>query len=506
MAGGTGVTEPAGTKAASREQIEAELLDRARFAYSLQQQGDFTGAETIYREILLVDPDHFHATHLLGVIGAQTGHFAAAAELIARAIAIDPDDAAAHSNLGNVLWELDRFDDALACQERAIALDPNYAAAHSNRSNVLKMSCEQALALVPDYADAWANRGALLQELGRFDDAIASYDRAIALNPHFLDPRLNKAQLALLRGDFEQGWRDYELRRFKPGPIDLPSFEGPQWTGAEDLNGRTILLHFEQGLGDMIQFCRYIRKLNERGARVLFAPWPQLVGLMRSLDASCEIVDLGEGSPAFDFHCPLMSLSLAFGTVLATIPRAPAYLAAEPARAARWADRIGADGFRIGICWQGRSGKVDLGRSFPLAQLAGIARLPDVRLISLHKGSGEGQLGELPAGMAVEQLGEDFDVGPQAFLDTAAVIDRCDLVISSDTSIAHLAGALGKTCWIALKHVPDWRWLMDRRDSPWYPSVTLFRQPMPGDWPGVFTAMEGELRSLLATGTPRSGR
>jgi len=507
MAGGTGVTDPSPTRAASCEQTEAELLDRARFAYSLQQQGNLIEAEQIYREILAVAPDHFHATHLLGVIAAQTGHFGPAEELISRAIAINPNEAAAHSNLGNVLWEFERLDEAIASQDRAIALDTSYAPAHSNRANALKalgrfeealIGCDQAIALVPDYADAWSNRGALLQELGRFDEAMASYDRAIALNPQFLDPRLNKAQLTLLQGDFEQGWPDYELRRFNPGPIELPTIDGPQWSGSEDLRGRRILIHYEQGLGDTIQFVRYIRKLNEGGAHVLFAPWPQLVGLMASLDADFEIVELTNGSPAFDFHCALMSLPLAFGTTLATIPSAPAYLHAEPERARHWADKIGANGFKIGICWQGRSGKVDLGRSFPLAALAGIAELPGVRLISLHKGSGETQLAGLPDGMSVKVLGDEFDAGPQAFLDTAAVIDSCDLVISSDTSIAHLAGALGKPCWIALKYVPDWRWMMDRPDSPWYPTVRLFRQSIPADWSAVFAAMESELRTRLA--------
>lgn len=508
MAGESGVNAPERPGRKSREQIEAELLDRARFAYSLQQQGNLAEAERIYREILAVDENHYHATHLLGVVAAQVRAFEPAAELISRAVSINPHDAVAHSNLGNVLMELERYADALASHGRAIELDPNYASAYSNQANVLReigrfdealAACDRAIALQPAYAEAWSNRAGALTELARFDEAIASYDRAISLNPHFLDARLNRAQLKLALGDLEQGWPDYELRLIKPGATAMASFDHPPWRGDADLRGRSILIHAEQGLGDLIQFSRYIRKLNERGARVFFAPWTRILRLMRSLDADCELVDVNDGLPQTDFHCPLLSLPLAFGTTLETIPGECPYLRAEPDRVAHWASRIGDAGFRIGICWQGKSGKVDLDRSFPLAALAGVARLPGVRLISLHQGDGERQLATLPTDMRIEVLGDQFDAGEDGFLDAAAVIAHCDLVISSDTSIAHLAGALGKPCWIALKRVPEWRWMLDRRDSPWYPMARLFRQSAPGNWSGVFDEMEAELRMLLAT-------
>jgi Flp pilus assembly protein TadD len=507
MAGGSDVTDSHVTRTTPPEQIEAELLDRARQAFALQQQGDFGEAERIYREILAVDENHFNATQLLGVIAAQVRDFEAAAELMARAIGINPNDAVAHSNLGNVLLELERYEDALASQRNAIALDPNYPPAYSNQANALRelgrfeearASCDEAIALDPNFADAWSNRGGALLELLLCDEALASYDQAISLNGGLLDARLNRANLYLAMGEFERGWREYELRMFKPSPVPLPSFEQPPWLGEEDLRERSILVHYEQGMGDIIQFCRYVPQLCERGARVMFAPWPKLIALMRSLDGAFELVDLDAGIPEFDYHCPLLSLPLAFGTSAATIPSQESYLSAEPERVAHWASKIGTQGFRIGICWQGRTGKVDLGRSFPIGALSAISRVPGIRLISLHKGDGEAQLADLPDGMAVETLGDAFDAGPDAFLDSAAAIDSCDLVISSDTSIAHLACALGRPCWIALKHLADWRWMLDRRDSPWYPTARLFRQPSAGDWSSVFGEMEAELRSLLA--------
>jgi tetratricopeptide (TPR) repeat protein len=265
MAGGPGVTAPDVAGSASREQIEAELLKRARHGYSLQQQGNLAEAEKIYREVLAVDESHFHATHLLGVVAAQVRAFEPAAELISRAISINPNDAVAHSNLGNVLMELQRYDEALASHRRAIALDPNYPFAYSNQANVLRelgrfdealASCDQAIALQPDYAEAWSNRAGALTELRRFDEAIASYDRATALNPGLLNARLNKANLNLALGDLEGGWPDYELRMFKPDALTLASFDQPPWLGEADLRGRSILVHAEQGLGDTIQFCR----------------------------------------------------------------------------------------------------------------------------------------------------------------------------------------------------------------------------------------------------------
>ena len=219
---------------------------------------------------------------------------------------------------------------------------------------------------------------------------------------------------------------------------------------------------------------------------------------MRGLDGECELVDENDPSLEFDYHVPLLSLPLAFKTDLSTIPAKASYISVDANRIDNWRERLGVHGFKIGICWQGSKNKIDLGRSFPLSQFLTLSKIPGVRLISLHKGEGEAQLADLPTDMTVESLGADFDAGADAFLDTAAVMKCCDLVITSDTSIAHLAGALGARTWVPLQFVPDWRWFLDRDDSPWYPTMRLFRQQSRGDWCGVFARMAESLAAELS--------
>jgi hypothetical protein len=241
------------------------------------------------------------------------------------------------------------------------------------------------------------------------------------------------------------------------------------------------------------------------GARVLFAPQAALRKLASRLAPACEIVDVADVSLQFDYHCQLLSLPLALKTDLHTIPKAVPYLSAEPDLVTKWKARIGEAGFKIGICWQGSSAKIDAGRSFPLRQFEVLSQIPGVRLISLHRGDGEAQLAEAPVGMVVETPGEDFDSGPDAFLDAAAVMACCDLVITSDTAIAHLAGALGVKTWVALKRIPDWRWMLERDDSPWYPTMRLFRQNAEDDWQGVFAAIKLALLEAFGHGDARQG-
>jgi hypothetical protein len=248
-------------------------------------------------------------------------------------------------------------------------------------------------------------------------------------------------------------------------------------------------------LGDTIQFCRYLPLLVKAGAKVLFAPHEKLRRLVSTVSDDIEIVDVDDRDLDFDYHVPLMSLPLAFRTTLESVPSDCPYLFAQPDRVTHWRDRLGSEGFKIGICWQGSRNKIDFGRSFPLSLFEGLSKIEGVRLVSLHRGDGEAQLADLPDGMVVETLGEDFDAGAEAFLDTAAVMHCCDLVITSDTAVAHLAGALGVRTWVALKYVPDWRWMLDREDSPWYPTMRLFRQGSRGDWPSVFDDMT---KALLA--------
>lgn len=424
-----------------------------------------------------------------------------------RAIALKPGFAEAHSNRGNVLKELKRFEEALASHDKAISLKPDYAEAHSNRSNVLKelmrldealVSNDRAISLKPDHAEAHYNRGNVLKHLKRLDEALVSYDRAISLMPGYAEAHLNRGILFLLVGNFEKGFADYEYRKLKPKPVGARKFAQPLWLGGEALEGKTILIHHEQGLGDSIQFVRYIHLVSRLATRVLFEPPNQLMTLFKDAFQCDFIASNADNLPDFDFHCPLLSLPLALKTSQASIPAIVPYISPDANRVKKWQNKIGIEGFKIGICWQGSKAKIDAGRSFPLAHFESISKLAGIRLISIHKGEGEDQLKSLPDCMRVETLGDEFDSGDQAFLDTAAVMKICDLVITSDTAIAHLAGALALPTWVALKYVPDWRWLLDRHDSIWYPTMKLFRQKALNDWNGVFVEMESALKRHLS--------
>jgi hypothetical protein len=285
--------------------------------------------------------------------------------------------------------------------------------------------------------------------------------------------------------EIEEGWRLYEWRK-KLTLLSDGDDPKPVWDGVESLSGKTILVVWEQGFGDTIQFCRFVSFLCAKAEKVLFAPHKRLMGLMKGFHENVAIVDRDDPALRFDFQISLLSLPRIFMGSLADVAGQRPYLFAQPDRLHQWREALGKSGFRIGVCWQGSAGDIDVGRSFPLSQFQPLCELPNVRLISLHKGDGETQLQGLPQGMEVETLGELFDDGPDAFLDTAAVMMSCDLIITSDTAVAHLAGALGVRTWVALKYVPDWRWFRDREDSPWYPSMRLFRQDAVGDWDGVF--------------------
>jgi hypothetical protein len=408
-----------------------------------------------------------------------------------------------------VLDFLQRFVGGMGRYEMARALDPENVDAWSNRAAALLYLCrptealasyDEAIRVGPNDLRSWANRGNALLALARFDDALASYEEAIALyrNEDPAEAMFNRSIVRLLLGDLKRGFDDYEWRRHAKDSVGSRTFDKPLWLGAQALSGKTILVLDEQGLGDTIQFCRYLPLLEQRGANLLFSPKPPLVPLMRSLKADVELVDDEDKSLSFDIYTALMSLPHAFATELDTVPDAIPYLAAEPERVERWAGKIGRGKLTIGICWQGSVRRFDKGRSFSVTEFRAISRIPGVHLISLHKGVGETELDKVPADLALEVLGEEFDVSGEAFLDTAAVMECCDLIISSDTAVAHLAGALGRPTWVALRHVPDWRWLLDRPDSPWYPTMRLFRQTEDGNWSTVFEEMEAELKQMLA--------
>jgi hypothetical protein len=379
---------------------------------------------------------------------------------------------------------------------------------YSNRGLVLKSvgkineainDFQLAVKINTSYSIAYANLGLMYEIINNPNEALKYYDFAINIEPDYSIVYWNKAITLLRMGNFLEGWELYEKRwAHEEFLINKRSFDQPLWLGQESLEGKTILLYSEQGLGDTLQFSRYVELVSERGAKVILEVPKSMMLILDGLKGVDSFVAKGDELPDFDFQCPLMSLPLAFKTNLETIPAQVPYLFARQDRVQRWAKHIGSEGFKIGIGWQGSTqGRVDAGRSFPVSLFEQIAKNEGVRLISLQKNTGVEQLQSLPLGMHIETLPQDFDSGEGAFLDSAAVMKCMDLVISSDTALTHLAGALGVKTWLPLKYVPDWRWMMERQDSPWYPGHRLFRQKSLGDWQGVFQEMESELRKLM---------
>lgn len=420
-----------------------------------------------------------------------------------QAIARRPDFVEAHFNRGSALHEMQRFPEAVDAYNRAIALRPNYAKAYANRGHTLQQlsrieealaNFDSAIALQPTLADTYSLKALALKNHHEFDAALASYDRAIALKADFWDAHWNKAIIYLLMGDFRKGWELYEYR-WKSSSLALPNrtFPQPLWLGREPIAGKTILLHSEQGLGDTIQFCRYAGLVAALGAKVLLEVPESLRNLMTDLAGVSELFASGDALPAFDFHCPLLSLPLAFGTELATIPAPMRYLHGRPEALAKWSGILGEKHKpRIGLVWSGSAAHTnDRNRSIPLTTL--LEYLPDgFEYVSLQKDVRDSDR------IALETTPQVRHFGPQLadFSDTAALCDLMDIVISVDTSVAHLSAAAGRTTWILLPYTPDFRWLLERRDSPWYPSAMLYRQDAACDWTSVVTNVTTDLSAL----------
>jgi TPR repeat/Glycosyltransferase family 9 (heptosyltransferase)/Tetratricopeptide repeat len=431
--------------------------------------------------------------HQMGVVALQRGQVDAALELIRRAIAINADYAEAWGNLGNVLTVRGEVDEAIAAYRRAIELNSDLAEAHSNLGNALRESgrvdeavaaCRRAIAISPGFAKAWGNLGNGLKEQGKFDEAMEAYRRAIALDPKSPETHYNFSFALLATGEFQRGWEEYEWRWKCAGfPSARRHFSQPVWNG-EALGGRRILIHAEQGFGDAIQFVRYVPMVVERGGRVIVQCPGELVRLFRMSLRGCEIVGAGEALAGFDFHCPLLSLPRIFGTTLETIPRVEPYLRADDGNVERWRDRMAGCSaeLKVGLAWAGSAvHKNDRNRSMKLEMFGPLGRMAGVRFFSLQKGKAAAEIQNSPAGMEIVDWTEEL----KDFGDTAGLIANLDLVIAVDTAAAHLAGAMGKPVWTMLAFVPDWRWLLGRVDTPWYPTMRLWRQSLAGDWDGV---------------------
>jgi tetratricopeptide (TPR) repeat protein len=466
------------------------------------QSGDLARADQLCRRILELDPSSAQAWFILGVVCQLSGKAGESVECYRSSLGLMPSNAETWNNLGVSLQSLRRPEEAAPCFQEALRLEPGYAQAHNNLGNALQAQgmLEEAVACYrhalhhkPDYAGAYDHLGLVLQALGRLEEAVNCHDQAIRLAPGFAEPHLHRAMAWMQMGDFTRGWNEYEWRS-RCRASGIRSFNQPVWSG-DSLEGRTILLHTEQGLGDAIQFIRYARLVKLRGGRVIVACQQPLVRLIVSCSGVDGVVEDGAPLPEFDCHAPLLSLPRIFETTLETVPAEIPYLAADRVSVNQWSIELKpVNGFKIGVAWQGsREHKKDRQRSFRLAELEPLARVPDVRLFSLQKGFGAEQLRDGSCGFPIVDLGS----GLGDLRDTAAAITALDLVITTDTSLAHLAGALGATVWVALPVAADWRWLIGRDDSPWYSTMRLFRQARWGDWTELFKRMAGQLDTVL---------
>lgn len=470
--------------------------------YAMCQLQQFDAGVECYDKCLLLNPAYAEAACDRGSALVELGRHQAALDSYAHAIALRPGYAEAWSNQGNALLALGQTEAAIASFNHALTLNPQAAATYLNLGNAYQAageatlalaSYDQALALQPGYLLAMANRCGPLKQLYRLDEAVASCNQALALDPQHADTYWNRGLALLLQGNLRQGFADYHWRwkRAAFAPIKR-NFHQPLWLGDTPVRGKTVLLHAEQGLGDSLQFVRYAQALADLGARVVLEAEPALFELFGTLPGVDQLVRQGQPLPAFDLHCPLLSLPLAMGTELDSIPVPVPYLRTDPERQAQWRDRLGShNGLRVGLVWSGSSThQDDHNRSIPLAAL--LAHLPSgPQYVSLQR--------EVrPSDQAALQTQGLLHFGPQlqSFSDTAALCACVDLVISVDTSVAHLSGALGQSTWVLLPHLPDWRWLTQRSDSPWYPSARLYRQAQARDWNAPLAQLALDLRAL----------
>lgn len=472
------------------------LTNRGAALHELKR---FDEALASYDHALAAQPDYAEAFYNRGITLKELKRFEEALASYDRAVSLRPDYYEALYNRGNVLQELKRFEEALASYDNALKVRPGNVAALINRGNSLRdlkrfeealASNNRALAARPDYAVALSARGVTLAEMKRFEEALASYDRAVTIQPDYAEAHYNESLCLLLTGDFERGWRKHEWR-WKTEQLmkKKRNYAQPLWLGSGDIAGKTILLHAEQGFGDTIQFCRYVPLVANCGARVILEVPRPLHALLTTLAASAHVVSGGDLLPDFDMHCPLLSLPLAFGTRLDTIPQATPYLSVSSSTTLDWMRRIGPKRRPwIGLAWSGNPAhKNDYKRSIRLNSLRPLLEL-DATFIGLQKDV----RAEDPIALNFLHFGDSLG----DFSETAALISNLDLIVSVDTSVAHLAGALAKPTWILLPFVPDWRWLLERNDSPWYSTVRLFRQDDTREWDNVITRVHAALREF----------
>lgn len=478
-------------------------MTRIALAIQNHRAGRVDAAEVLYREVLEAEPENGEALHGLGVLSYHRGDLPQAEELFRRSIQACGDNPVFHYHLGALQQQQGEWQEAALSFHRSLELDPTSAQAHAGLGGVryqlgdremAEASFRKAIELDPDHASAHSSLGVALTAQCKLEEALASLDHAVALRPEDPGCRWNRAVALLLAGDFEAGWPDYEWRLRLPGatPTRLPK---PRWTG-DGLRGRTILLHAEQGLGDTIQFCRYLPEVIDAGGRVLLGVQPSLQRLMTSMTQleGAQVLTEGDALPPFDLHCPLLSLPGLFGTRLETIPADVPYLAAEPDAVDSFRKKIGTQGFKVGLVWAGNPSLTnDRNRTIPLEDFRPLVGCPNRRCFSLQKEKRPGDQELLASWEGITDLAPELS----DFADTAAAIEVLDLVITPDTSVAHLAGALGRPVWLLVPFAPDWRWLLGRDDSPWYPTLRIFRQTAARSWPEVLAAVVGAIQQHI---------
>jgi tetratricopeptide (TPR) repeat protein len=439
------------------------LLSLGRAEESLEQ----------FRELLARMPDHGEAHLNSGIAHAALGSMEEAIEEFDRALSIAPGHPVAHYNRGVALHDLGRYADAIDAHD-------------------------SVLATTPEHPGAWLNRGRALAALKRFDDALASYGKAKAIQKDNPDIHFMESLALLTVGDYRRGFEKYEARWRRSGMPEQKSRGRPLWRGDYPLNRKTVLLHAEQGLGDTIQFARYVPQLAATGANVILEVQPELTALLSRLEGAKTVIAHGAVAPAYDVHCPLGSMPLALKTEPSNIPAPIPYLSADDGRLAKWTTRLGALARpRIAIAWSGNASHLnDRNRSMPFARLAPLLSSP-ARFISIQRELRAEDEAALAAEQRVTHVGSELN----DFDDTAAVIALCDLVIAVDTAVVHLAGAMGRAVWVMLPFAPDWRWTLDGDSTPWYPTARLFRQTSLGDWDGVVARVAAELRQLISAAT-----
>ena len=470
----------------------------------LRDRGVTEAALAFFTEAIRLRPGYVDAVLDRANFLHALGRLEEAVATLEAGLAVVPRHAGLLSNKGAALHSLGRLPDALAALEAALAADPTLPQAHLNCAGALMRLfrhadalpiLDRAIALRPDYAAAHANRGLALKMLGRFAEAAAALDRALALEPTNAYALTNRGELRLLLGDYERGLPDYQARletEWHNTPLLRRAV--PFWSG-QALAGLRVGAVADAGNGDVIHFVRYIPMLVAAGARVTVLCRPRLQRLLSAATGGSRVVgEVGDDEP-FDCMIPFSNLPFVFSTTLATVPCSTPYLAAEPERVAAWRARLGTRGCKIGLCWRGNQDwRADPHRSIPLGAFAPLAGLPGVRLISLHVGDE----GAATPAVPLEHL-DGIDDGPDGFIDTAAIMANLDLIVTIDTSIAHLAGALARPVHVLLRHVPEWRWLLGRADTPWYPTMRLFRQEEAGDWSAPMRRLAEAVRVRAAT-------